>query len=723
MKNIAPAPLDHDAIQQIVSDAVRRAIDFVETEIAPSRKKAQDYFDGLVDIGEEEGRSRAVSTKVRDTIRAVKPSLMRIFLSNQYPVEFKPVGPDDAAAAEQATAWVVQKFRKNGGYRIIRDSFHDALLKKTGFAKVVWENKDRVSVATYTGLTEDELALLMSEQGVEVIAHTQRNDVDIETGEQVVVHDVKISITVRSGDAAIYPVPPERFFVDARATSIEDCRVCGSSEDIPRGDVVSMFDLDWEDVADLDLAAAEDIQGEESTRRGYSVDLDYDGGSADPAMQLVTITEAYMRVDIDGTGMPVLHRFILGGSAYKLLAYEPADDVQYAVFEIDPEPHSFFGRSIFDLIKAEQDIATSILRGILDNVAMTNNPRIGIVEGSVNVDDILNNEVGAIVRLRSSDAVKDLSVPFTAGQTLSALQYVDGLVEEKTGVTKASTGLNPDALQSTTKAAVTATIQAAAGQVEVIAANLADGGVSRLFRLLLKLYVKHATKTELMRLNGSFVPVDPRVWDVDMDLEPNVGLGTGREEDRALALDAIIAWQKEVLQTMGRDNGLVTLTHLRNAMADKLTLSGIRNPDRYMSPMNSQIEEQMRIAAANAAAGQQQPAAPDPNASLIAAEQIKAGVKTASDQARLSLEQQKLVMDDDRERDKMAQELALRQAEMLLKYGRPFQLPTNTPLEQDIRMQQQMPRPITMPMPAPAPVDPGLSGSPMPPQQQPWGQQ
>ena len=82
----------------------------------------------------------------------------------------------------------------------------------------------------------------------------------------------------------------------------------------------------------------------------------------------------------------------------------------------------------------DQDAATSVLRSILDNVAMTNNPRLGIVEGAVNIDDVLNNEIGAIVRMRAPGSVQELSVPFTAGQTLGALTYLDGLVESKTGV-------------------------------------------------------------------------------------------------------------------------------------------------------------------------------------------------------------------------------------------------------------------------------------------------
>jgi hypothetical protein len=387
-------------------------------------------------------------------------------------------------------------------------------------------------------------------------------------------------------------------------------------------------------------------------------------------MKKVTLTEAYMRVDVDGTGVPVLHRFLLGGTGYKLLDYEPCDESPFAVFEIDPEPHAFFGRSIYDLIKNEQDAATATLRGILDNVAMTNTPRIGYVEGMVNVSDLLNNEIGGVVRMRQADAVRDLSIPFTAGQTLPALQYIDGLVEDKTGVTRASQGLDPDALQSTTKAAVTATIQAAAGQVETMARNLAEGGMRSLFKLMLRLTIKNARGPEMARLTNTFVPIDPRVWNADMDVTINVGLGTGREEEKQQALVATLQTQTQILQTYGPSNPLVGLTELRNTLADILFNAGIRSADRYYKPMNAQMEQQIAAQQAQqqqAMAGQPQQ---DPQSmAYLQAEQMKASARVQADMQKTQIDAMKAQQLDDRERDRMAQDLAIQTAEIAAKYG------------------------------------------------------
>ncbi|MEY4863755.1 MAG: hypothetical protein RLZ51_1850 [Pseudomonadota bacterium] len=666
-------PKTRDELEALVAGAVQDAVDFIESEIAPERVKAQQYFDGEVDIGVEEGRSKVVATKVRDTIRQVKPSLMRIFLSHEKPAEFVPVGPEDVASAEQATIGIQKKLEQSNGFRLLNDAFDDALRKKTGILKVWWEDQSKAEVFTFTDLSDDELMLVLNEPGVEVLEHTANVVEQMDPmgmAMSMSTHDLKISRTETRGKMCVASVPPEEFFVDSRARDAETAYIHGQRTEMRVGDLVEMG-FAFDDVVDLGSFddGGDDLSDEErDARRKYTADYMDDESASDPAMRKVTLTEAYMRVDVDGTGVPVLHRFLLGGTGYKLLDFEPADESPFAVFEIDPEPHAFFGRSIYDLIKNEQDAGTAVLRGILDNVAMTNSPRTGAVEGMVNMSDLLNNEIGGVVRMRQIDAVRELSVPFVAGQTLPALQYIDDLVEQKTGVTRASQGLDPDALQSTTKAAVTATISAAAAQVETMARNLAEGGLRRLYKIMLHLWIKHARGPEMMRLNTSFVPMDPRVWNADMDVTINVGLGTGREEEKQMALAATLQTQMGIMQAYGPQNPLVGLTEIRNTLADILFAAGVRNADRYYRPMSMQIEQQLMGQAAQAAA-QQQPQQDPQSAAFLQAEQMKVSARVQADMQKNQIEAMKAQMADDRERDRMAQDLYLRAAEIEARSG------------------------------------------------------
>ena len=182
----------------------------------------------------------------------------------------------------------------------------------------------------------------------------------------------------------------------------------------------------------------------------------------------------------------------------------------------------------------------------------------------------------------------------------------------------------------------------------------------------------------MMRLNGMFQAVDPRVWNTSMDVSANVGLGTGREEEKAAAYREILGMQMQIWQSYGPTNGVVSLTGIRNTLSDMMASAGIRNAERYFSPMNPQIEQQLMMQAQQAASQQGQQ--PDPNAAYLQAEQMKAQVRMQSDQQRAQLDMQKAVADHQRkleemrinqdlERDKMAQDLALQNAEMMAKYG------------------------------------------------------
>ena len=662
-------PKSRREVEGIVQDAIASAVDFVESEISQDRIKAQRYYDGEVDLGYEDGRSKVVATKVRDTVRAVKPSLMRIFLSTAKPVEFVPHGPEDVAMAEQATEFMHHEFTRLNGYRVINDAFQDALVKKQGIVKAYWMTYPEAEIYTFTDLNDDELAYLTDDDEVSVLEQTTEMSISMdEMGMEIETpsHSIKISRQQEKGELCIESVPPEEFFVNRDARNLKDAYLVAHRTEMRAGDLIAMG-YDPEVVLDLNSFdnGSEMTEAEVHERRGYDLDTS-DEDEQDPSMKNVTVTEAYMRIDADGTGIPVLHKITCGGTSYEMLDFEPCDELPFAKFEIDPEPHTFYGRSLAEIVMDDQDAATSILRSILDNVAMTNNPRLAVIEGAANIDDVLNNEIGAIVRMRQAGAVQDLSVPFTAGQTLGALTYLDGLVETKTGVSRASMGLDPDAMQSTTKAAVQATVQAAAGQVEVMVRNLADG-MRDLFGIMLRLSNKNVDEEQMMRMNGSFVPVDPRVWDSSMDVSINVGLGTGREEEKAMAFNQALQMQTMVYQTYGPMNGLVSMTNIRNTLADQLAVAGIRNADRYFAPITEEIEAQMLQQQQEAQA--QQGEAQDPNAAFLQAEQMKAQAKMQSDMAKLQLDTQKAAAEDDLKRDQMAQDLLVDAAKVYGDYG------------------------------------------------------
>ena len=674
-------PMDKDTIEGIVQDAIGDAVAFIESEISEDRIKSQRYFDGEVDIGEEAGRSAVVATKVRDTIRSVKPSLMRVFLSTDKPVEYRPSNQQDVPLAAQATKYAHYVFQENGGYRVINDAFHDALVKKAGIVKVYWDTYTESKVHEASNLTSMELAVLVNDESVEVLEQTTEIEAQLdEMGMEIspAVYSLKFAVNQDKGKMCIESMPPEEFFIDRNAKSIEDCYVCGQRTEMRVSDLVTMG-YDFDKVSELSGIGSSDTysEAEDIERRGYS-QQEEDENSVDPSMKQVAVTEAYMKMDMEGSGIARLYRFVCGGNDFQVLDYELWDEVPFASFEIDPEPHTFFGRSLADLLMEDQDASTAMLRGLLDNVALVNNPRTAFNPKVVNTEDMMNNEIAGLVRADDVNQIRELAVPFVAGQTLAAITYMDEVVETKTGVSKASMGLDPNALQNTTATAAQLTAQQGAGQIEVMARNLAEGGMRRMFKLMLKLFIENSDEEQMMQMNGEFTPVDPRSWDASMDVSVNVGLGIGKDEQKLQTLMMAAQKQDALIQGYGPDNGFVTLQQARDTLADILALGGVRNADRYFQPITPELEQQ--ILQKHQMQQQQKAQQSDPNQAYLQAEQMKAQGRMQEAQMKAQLDAQrqqaqfthdttKLRMDDDRARDKMSQDLYIKNAEIAAKNG------------------------------------------------------
>lgn len=630
-------------IQSIVKATCEDAINFIESEIAPVREKCQRYYDGEVDIGYEEGTSKVVSTKVRDTVRVIMTNLMRVFLAADKPVEFVPKHPDQVAGAKAATDYLWAEFRRMNGYQVIYQAMHDAVVKKAGFVKVYWDDQEIVDTEKFSNVTDEELALLQDEDGVEVVELESEPLGGIDLAGMI--HKVTIERTTTTGKLCAEVLPPEDFFVDSDATSLEDALVYGHQTTMRVSDLVAMG-YDFEEVSQL--GTVDNGSSERYEREGYT---ENDLMNKDPAMKEVTVTECFMLIDPDGDGKAERHRFLCAGGGYHILDQEKWSGACVAVFESDPIPHLFFGRGSPELLFSDQDASTSMLRGLLNNIALVNMPRTVVNDEEVNLDDALNNETGAVVRARDVNQIRELITTPIANAVLPAMQYYDNAIEAKAGVNNLSAGLNPDLLQNQTATAVNAVTQAGANQIEAITRHIAEGGMTDMFRIMLELIIENAPEEALMRTDeGEFVPVLPQTWDLDMDIHINVGLGAAGDAEKSMALQALIPLQQQAAG-VGDVTGM-TPDHIRNSVADILRMSGIYDIDRYWPKPPPPPP----------------PAPPQPNP-LVEVEQVKQSARLKEKFMELQARIVEAAAKDDLDRDQMAQDLLVDYAKLLGEYG------------------------------------------------------
>lgn len=692
-----PEKIDDEILDEVVNQLrsdLEDAVDLFESDFEEDRAKSQKYYNGETNLPVADiNRSKYVHTKTRDTIRLLKPDIMRILMGTVTPVEYLPTTPQNAPIAEAQTAYVSQLFHRLGGYMTIYSAIHTACLHKVGVVKAYRKTEKKPEYASYTGLDQQQLAMLQQNPDLTVIIDDEREEM-MPSPEGItpqVVYDVDVISFTEKGKTCMQPIKIEDFVIDEWATSAEDFRLIGHIQNVTVSDAVSMG-FDEEDLAGLTVDEEDDnnidlIQ----QRRGYLPKSKDDASPADPSQRSFALAEIYYWADLDDIGVSQLYRFWLGGEARKYLGHDRVDDHPYALFMIDPEPFTVFGTSIFDITNQDQDVMTSLARAVIDNAHQSNNPRLAVHETLVNMEDVLNNEIGAPIRTRGAGQIQVIDVPFTGGQLLPLMQYLDEAVDNKVGITRASVGLDPGALQSTDKQAVQNTIAKQAGQVELAVRNLSETGMKRLFQLLLKISLENPDPVAVYKVHGAYVPAPLGSFDPEFDLEVAVGIGTGTVEQRIAALQHVDAKQQQLMQLLGPGNPVVSMRQMMNTLEDGVKMMGVHNVSRYFTPVTPQMEQQIGQQLQQAQQAAKQQPQPDPTQAIIAAEQIKAqtqmqiaqgkgqidmqksGQKHQHDMAKLvseqSFQRQDAMRRDDLDRDQMVQDLMLRLAELEAQVG------------------------------------------------------
>jgi hypothetical protein len=304
-----------------------------------------------------------------------------------------------------------------------------------------------------------------------------------------------------------------------------------------------------------------------------------------------------------------------------------------------------------------QAAKSQIMRDTLDSLGHAIFPRMGIVEGQVNIDDVLNTDIGQPIRMRAPGMVQPFTVPFVGKEAFPVLSYLDEAKENRTGVSKASAGLNADALQSSTASAVSATMSGAQGRIELICRHFADG-MKDLFKLVNSLVIKHQEQQDVMRLNNEFIPVDPRYWDSDKDMMINVAISKSSDEEKFQVLTSLAQKQEQIMQTLGPQNPLVGLQQYANTLSKMIEMAGFKDAKTFINteipPMPPQPPEEQK---------------PDPAEMLAQAEAMKAqnlGQKAIID---AETDRMKIIMEDDRNRDEAEANMKIKIAELQAKFG------------------------------------------------------
>lgn len=693
-------PIDStEALAAHVGRLVEVAKSYLD-EQSKARETAMEYYSGeMKDFPSDAGRSSVVSMDVRGIVKKVMPSVMRTILGGGSVVKYLPVGPEDEDSAKQATEYVNQVvLQECDAEKAIYDAIHDALLLKTGILKWSAYRQRKVTIQEYTDQPDAAVLGLFDDPEVQILNYSTDEETDVDVlalDPNARRHSFKLRRVVETITPKLEAVPRGAFLITPGAESIEEAELVGEEQITTRSALVSMGydkDLVWQ------IAAHDDEADDDDSRMGE--DATTLRAETRKALEEVMIWEVYVRVDQDEDGVAEIYRVVFGEQGdgmvqssprHIVLGLEAVDSAPYADVVMERDPHQFEGHSIYEDTRDIQRVKTALLRATLDNLYAQNNQR-PVVDLS-RVDDpesVTNGKFGQPIFVKGGMSPRDViewqTVPFVAQHSFEMLGYMDEVAKDRTGITDASGGLDASKLHDVTAAAAAMASEAGIAQADTIVRSLANGGLRKAFRGLLRLVVAHSDGPRTVSLKGKWVEYNPAVWNVDMDCTVNVGLGGGTKERDMATLQIVYALQKELLMTMGPDNPFVKPEQLYNTL-EKITeaagfpsaLPFFTSPDpeevkaKLEAAKNAPNPEMQKLEAQMALEDKKmQVQASREDAQMQADMQIKMAELEKESIARREEMQAKMLQEEQRlafEREKLAQEREIKMADIQARIG------------------------------------------------------
>ncbi|MCG7904397.1 MAG: hypothetical protein JAY60_18470 [Candidatus Thiodiazotropha weberae] len=572
-------------ISNILEAEISSALGAEWGELKTDREEALNYFQGLP-VGELSApsipnRSNVVSTDVEEVIEWILPALLKTFTQTDEAVRFEPTGVEDEALANQESDYTNYVFYKdNPGFLILYTWFKDALLLKNGYVKPYFDEDQEVKTENYTNLTDVEFSLLVNDPEVEVIGH---NEIFSQEGLQsVIYHDLEIKRTRKHGQVKIDNCPPEHILVnsDHRSVLLHDARFVAHVEiktasalremGIPQKviDGLPTFDIDLDDI-----------------NRNTVTEEDDEDDSDDPSQRKYEVHDCYINIDQDQDGIAERRR-ILYVRGNHILENEAFDNVPFPSLTPIINPHRHVGRSIFDRIKEIAKQKTFVWRSLMDNLYFQTNARVAINENKVNIADMLDSRPGGVARVDGapSENIMPIVTPQASSSAYQMIEFLDNLRDGRTGIGPEMMGQNIN-VSNDTAHGMERLMTAKEELIGLIARVFAETGVKELFLQIHALLIKHQNKQKIIKLRGSYVPVNPSEWRERTSMTVNVGLGTGDQMKKTVAMNQITQEQLTIIQSGGL---VANQQNAYKALVDKYKLAGIDARSYFTDPSTVQ---------------------------------------------------------------------------------------------------------------------------------------
>lgn len=520
--------------------------------------------------------SSLVSTDVADTIEWALPSLMKVFTGSDEVITIQGVTEEDDQNAEVMQSLLVYQLqRQNKFFPILYNWMKDALITGMGIIKCYWERTEGYTPET-AQLNADALKLL-AQTGVEI---TSVEGPDV-MGDFTVTWNSPYYI---KNSPKLENILVSEFLYSPDAKNLEDANFVAHRKKVTmshlrqkeREGIYANVDMVHPDNGPVSWITdqVEDVIGDHYTP--------LHNNQQDKAREEVTIYECYTKIDFNNDG--ILEDMIITIAGDVILRAEPNYMGRHPFFSISPtkDPHRIWvKRSYAELIGELQDMKVALTRQIVQNIALTNDPKMILAEDSINISDYIEGR--KVIRKKPGSSMGDVAMAMPVNQlspqTFQFLEYLEGQKENRTGITRYNQGLDANSLNKTATG-ISAILGQSAQRLELVARMFAETGISELFRFMVSLNQKFVDQETVVRLTNKQLRISPDDLNGNFDLVVNAGISIATKESTIMTLQTMLT---ALMQTQAAGIPIVTPQNIYNLFKKWIESAGFKNYNDYVT--------------------------------------------------------------------------------------------------------------------------------------------
>ena len=443
---------------------------------------------------EVKGKSQIVSQDIRKQLEWMIPSLADPFLSSPDIIKCNPITWEDVPSARQNELLLNTQFcRKFPRYNFLMKSLKVLAMEGTLVVQTGWDYED------------EEV-----EEMVETVV------IDHESGEEMIIMAKQKVTKVKKNQPTAVVCRNEDIYIDP--TCMDNMDKCQF--------VIHRYETGLSSLrADgryKNLDQVEKYEGQNRDNGYYPQDHTY-FTFEDKARKKMVMYEYWGNYDVneDGIAEPIVCSWI--GNTVVRLQSNPYPDKKppFIVVPFNAVPFQIYGDSLASVIGDNQKVKTAIIRGVIDNMAQSNNGQVGMKKGSL---DIANRK--KFLQGNNFEYNGDKgdfwqgSYNQIPGSAFVVMTLMNNEIESQTGVKCFSGGICGNALGRTATGARGALDATATRRISLVR-NIAENLIKPLMRKWMSYNAEFLEAEEIVRItNEEFIPIkrDDLAGNIDIDI-------------------------------------------------------------------------------------------------------------------------------------------------------------------------------------------------------------